>query len=67
MCIRDSPQGAFYLFPKCDSFFGKSAGDRNINNADDVAMYLLEVGHVACVGGTSFGSPESPSGFWWKK
>ena len=52
------PQGAFYLFPKCDSFFGKSAGERVIQNADDLAMYLLEVGHVACVGGTSFGAPE---------
>ena len=52
------PQGAFYLFPKCDSFFGKKDGDRIINNADDLAMYLLEVGHVACVGGTSFGAPE---------
>ena len=52
------PQGAFYLFPKCDSFFGKKDGDCVINNADDLAMYLLEVGHVACVGGTSFGAPE---------
>lgn len=52
------PQGAFYLFPKCDSFFGKKDGERVINNADDLAMYLLEVGHVACVGGTSFGAPE---------
>ncbi len=52
------PQGAFYLFPKCDSFYGKKDGDRVINNADDLAMYLLEVGHVACVGGTSFGAPE---------
>lgn len=52
------PQGAFYLFPKCDSFFGKKYGERVINNADDLAMYLLEVGHVACVGGTSFGAPE---------
>ena len=52
------PQGAFYLFPKCDAFFGKKDGDRVINNADDLAMYLLEVGHVACVGGTSFGAPE---------
>ncbi len=52
------PQGAFYLFPKCDSFFGKKDGDRVIHNADDLAMYLLEVGHVACVGGTSFGAPE---------
>ena len=51
------PQGAFYLFPKCSSFFGKSAGDRHINNADDLAMYLLEVGHVACVSGAAFGDP----------
>ena len=54
----NQPQGAFYLFPKCDSFYGKSAGNRTINDADDLAMYLLEVGHVACVGGTSFGAPE---------
>ena len=52
------PQGAFYLFPKCDSYFGKKDGDRVINSSDDLAMYLLEVGHVACVGGTSFGAPE---------
>ena len=54
----NNPQGAFYLFPKCDSFFGKSTGERTIKDADDLAMYLLEVGHVACVGGTSFGAPE---------
>jgi len=54
----NKPQGAFYLFPKCDSFFGKTAGIHTINNSDDLAMYLLEVGHVACVGGTSFGAPE---------
>ena len=52
------PQGAFYLFPKCSSYFGKSCDGRTINNAADLAMYLLEVGHVACVGGTSFGAPE---------
>ena len=52
------PEGAFYLFPKCSSFFGKSAGDRKIENSDDLAMYLLEDAHVACVGGTSFGAPE---------
>ena len=52
------PQGAFYIFPKCDAYFGKSAGDRKINNAADLAMYLLEVGHVACVGGGAFGAPE---------
>ena len=52
------PQGAFYLFPKCDSFFGKSCGERTIANSDDLAMYLLEEAHVACVGGASFGAPE---------
>ncbi len=52
------PEGAFYLFPKCSSFFGKSAGDRKIADSDDLAMYLLEVAHVACVGGASFGAPE---------
>jgi aspartate aminotransferase len=54
----NTPQGAFYLFPKCDSFYGKSAGERTIKDADDLAMYLLETAHVACVGGTSFGAPE---------
>ena len=54
----NKPQGAFYLFPKCDSYFGKRYGDKVINSAEDLAMYLLEVGHVAAVGGTAFGSPE---------
>ena len=52
------PEGAFYLFPKCSSFFGKSADGRTIGNADDLAMYLLEVGHVACVSGNAFGDPD---------
>ncbi len=52
------PQGAFYLFPKCSSFYGKSDGERTINNSTDLAMYLLEVGHVATVGGDAFGDPE---------
>ena len=45
-------------FPKCSYYYGKTDGTRIINNADDLAMYLLEVAHVACVGGTSFGAPE---------
>ena len=52
------PQGAFYLFPKCSSFFGKSNGKYTINNSTDFAMYLLEEGHVATVGGDDFGSPD---------
>ena len=54
----NKPEGAFYLFPKCSYYFGKSDGNRTIRTADELAMYLLEVGHVACVGGTSFGAPE---------
>ncbi len=54
----NDPQGAFYLFPKCSSYFGKKDGDRVINTSTDLAMYLLEVGHVATVGGDAFGSPE---------
>lgn len=52
------PQGAFYLFPKCTSFYGKTDGEHTINNSTDLAMYLLEVGHVATVGGDAFGDPE---------
>ena len=54
----NEPEGAFYLFPKCSSFFGKSADGRTIQSSTDLAMYLLEVGHVATVGGDAFGSPE---------
>ena len=54
----NDPQGAFYLFPKCTSYFGKTDGACTINNSTDFAMYLLEVGHVATVGGDAFGSPE---------
>jgi len=52
------PDGAFYLFPKCSSFFGKSWNGRTINSGDDLAMYLLEEAHVATVGGDSFGAPD---------
>lgn len=52
------PQGAFYLFPKCSSFYGKTDGERTIQNSTDLAMYLLEVGHVATVGGDAFGDSE---------
>ncbi|WP_443702605.1 pyridoxal phosphate-dependent aminotransferase [Prevotella sp.] len=53
----NKPEGAFYLFPKCSSFFGKSYNGRTISNSTDLAMFLLEVGHVATVGGDAFGDP----------
>lgn len=52
------PQGAFYLFPKCSSFFGKKNGSHVIRNSTDFAMYLLEVGRVATVAGDAFGDPD---------
>lgn len=52
------PQGAFYLFPKCSGFYGKSYEGKTINNSTDLAMFLLEEGHVATVGGDAFGDPE---------
>ena len=58
----NKPEGAFYLFPKCSSFYGKSFKDgdaaKTIENSTDLAMYLLEVGHVATVGGDAFGDPD---------
>ena len=53
------PEGAFYLFPKCSSFYGKTTPNgKAINNSTDLAMYLLEEGHVATVGGDAFGDPD---------
>lgn len=52
------PQGAFYLFPKCSSYFGKTDGKHVIRSSSDLAMYILEEGGVATVGGDAFGAPE---------
>lgn len=54
----NKPEGAFYLFPKCSSFYGKSYEGKTINNSTDLAMFLLETGHVATVGGDAFGDPD---------
>lgn len=53
----NEPKGAFYLFPEVSSYFGKSNGNQVINNASDLAMYLLEEGHVATVAGDAFCAP----------
>lgn len=54
----NEPEGAFYIFPKVSSLYGKSFGDRKIKDSMDLALYLLEVGHVATVGGKAFGDDE---------
>lgn len=53
----NNPMGAFYIFPECKSYIGKSYNGKTLNSATDIAMYLLEEGHVACVGGDAFGAP----------
>ncbi|MDR0758480.1 MAG: pyridoxal phosphate-dependent aminotransferase [Tannerella sp.] len=51
------PQGAFYLFPEVDAFFGRRAGEHPVRDAGELAMYLLETAHVATVSGAAFGAP----------
>ncbi|HRO46431.1 pyridoxal phosphate-dependent aminotransferase [Agriterribacter sp.] len=51
------PDGAFYVFPKVDAYFGKKHGETVIANADDLCMYLLNTAHVSTVTGTAFGEP----------
>lgn len=51
------PDGAFYVFPKVDAYFGKKDGNTVIGNADDLCMYLLNTAHVSTVTGTAFGEP----------
>ncbi|MDR2556748.1 MAG: pyridoxal phosphate-dependent aminotransferase [Bacteroidales bacterium] len=51
------PTGAFYVFPDISALLGKRYGQHIIKSGDDLANYLIEVAHVAIVGGDSFGSP----------
>lgn len=53
----NEPQGAFYLFPEITSYYGKSAHGHTIGSDSDLAMYLLQVAHVATVSGSAFGAP----------
>ena len=52
------PKGAFYIFPDVSYYFGKKDGEKLIENANDLCMYLLNKAHVALVSGTAFGNPE---------
>jgi aspartate aminotransferase len=51
----NNPQGAFYFFPDVSNYFGKSYNGVTINNADDMAMYLLNEGNLSVVTGSAFG------------
>jgi len=51
------PQGAFYVFPMVNHYFGKTDGEDMIDNADDLCMYLLNKAHISTVTGRAFGEP----------
>jgi aspartate aminotransferase len=53
----NEPQGAFYVFPDCSNFFGKSDGETIIKDSNDLAEALLTKVHVATVAGAAFGAP----------
>lgn len=53
--VCNQPDGAFYIFPRIDSYFGKSYNGNTINSAEDMAMYLLNEAHVSSVTGKAFG------------
>ena len=54
----NEPEGAFYVFPNISSYFGKTLNGVTINNASDLAMYLLEHANVATVTGDAFGNAD---------
>lgn len=56
--ITNIPKGAFYFFPDVTYYYGKSYNGKTMNNAGDLANYILDVGHVALVPGDAFGNPD---------
>ncbi|WFU11802.1 pyridoxal phosphate-dependent aminotransferase (plasmid) [Rhizobium sp. CB3090] len=51
-----APEGAFYLFPKCTPYIGRTTpGGTKITNDTELASYLLTEGKVATVPGAAFG------------
>ncbi len=54
----DTPKGAFYLFPKVSSFYGKEFGGRTINDSLDFCDYILNTALVSLVPGVAFGMDE---------
>lgn len=52
----NKPPGAFYVLPNIAYYFGKKIKGRNIENALDFSMLLLEEANVATVTGDAFGA-----------
>ncbi|OZV69204.1 pyridoxal phosphate-dependent aminotransferase [Winogradskyella aurantia] len=54
----NEPEGAFYVFPNISAYFGRTINGKTINNASDMAIFLLEEALVATVTGEAFGNPD---------
>lgn len=52
----NEPEGAFYVYPDVTAYFGKTLRGKQINNASDFSMYILEEANVATVTGDAFGN-----------
>ena len=53
-----TPEGAFYVYPDLSGYFGRSSGDRKVDDSMSLCEYLLEEGRIACVPGAGFGTRE---------
>ncbi len=54
--VCDRPQGAFYLFPRCEGLLGrKTPGGPVLEKEQDVVLYFLEQAGVAMVLGEAYG------------
>ena len=51
----DKPKGAYYLFPRVSSFYGKTFNGVTINNSLDFCGYIVEHALVSIVPGIAFG------------
>lgn len=56
--VCNVPDGAFYVFPDFSAYYGRTYQGEEIKNGEELCMFLLNVGHVAIVAGSSFGTPE---------
>ena len=53
-----NPEGAFYVFPRIGSLFGKKGKKAKIASASDLTDFLLEEAQVVAVPGEDFGSAD---------
>jgi len=52
----DRPQGAFYLFPRCEGLLGRrTPSGKTLESEQDLVLYLMDEGGVAVVQGEAYG------------